>query len=460
MESFPEELVSALKEVVSSSSWQCVGEEGRFSSPCTKLYSEDGEHLVLIHTDGKFYAMDSACPHEGGPLEQGDIEELCNGRLALTCPWHDFEFCLEDGSSSSGLQNQVYEVKVCEGKVYINTPDALSLVPWKREKCKLSGNIEHGESANNVDDESSLTYWASKILCTADPEKKAKLTQQAQQLWDSGNITDIGQTEPPAQPSRKENLTIVQPGRIKRGKGGTLVLFFLGNLRGKPPKFSSRPWQKRGIPLKRPPRFWPSGASRIALLHSLANIEQWAIDLSWDIIARFANIQLQTGEKLPKEFFSDFVKVAGDEAKHYCLLQKRLTELGSSFGDLPVHNGLWQSASDTAHDLLGRLAIVHMVHEARGLDVHPQTLQRFLAQGDEGSAQILEVLYTDEITHVAAGLRWFTYICAKEQRDCLSTFHELVPLYFKGYLKPPFNTEGRKSAGMSEEWYLPLVKPS
>lgn len=27
--------------------------------------------------------------------------------------------------------------------------------------------------------------------------------------------------------------------------------------------------------------------------------------------------------------------------------------------------GLWQSASDTAHDLLGRLAIVHMVHEAR-----------------------------------------------------------------------------------------------
>lgn len=154
------------------------------------------------------------------------------------------------------------------------------------------------------------------------------------------------------------------------------------------------------------------------------------------------------------------MKVAGDEAKHFCLLEKRLVDLGSHFGDLPVHNGLWQSASDTAHDLLGRLAIVHMVHEARGLDVHPQTLQRFLAQGDESSAQVLEVIYTDEITHVAAGLKWFTYICNSEQRDCLSTFHEMVPLYFRGYLKPPFNTEGRKSAGMSEEWYLPLVKPS
>ncbi|XP_063781689.1 uncharacterized protein HI_0077-like isoform X1 [Pseudophryne corroboree] len=423
MEGFPQELVSALKEVVSNSNWQCVGERESFISPCTKLYSEDGEHLVLIHTDGKFYAMDSACPHEGGPLEQGDIEELCNGRLALTCPWHDFEFCLDDGSSSSGLQNQVYDVKLCEGKVYIMAQNALSLTPWKETQCKLSGDTESTESTQVIDDESSLTYWANKILCTPNPEEKAKLTHQVQELWKSWKVTELGQVEPPAQPSRKESLTIVQPGRIKRGKGGTL-------------------------------------ASRIALLHSLANIEQWAIDLSWDIIARFAGFQLQTGEKLPKEFFSDFVKVAADEAKHFCLLEKRLAELGSNFGDLPVHNKLWESASDTAHDLLGRLAIVHMVHEARGLDVHPQTLQRFLAQGDEGSARILEVIYTDEITHVAAGLKWFTYICAKEQRDCLSTFHELVPLYFRGYLKPPFNAEGRKSAGMSEEWYLPLVKPS
>ncbi|KAM3927232.1 Rieske domain-containing protein isoform 2-T2 [Leptodactylus fuscus] len=367
--------------------------------------------------------MDSACPHEGGPLEQGDIEDLCDGRLALTCPWHYFEFCLDDGSSSSGLQNQVYEVKVCEGKIYIQTQNALSLTPWKKTQSKQQGSIGAAGSTQAIDDECSLTYWASKILCTPNPEEKAKLTNQVQELWNSGKITEIGHTEPPAQPSRKENLTIVQPGRIKRGKGGTL-------------------------------------ASRIALLHSLANIEQWAIDLSWDIIARFATFQLQTGEKLPKEFFSDFVKVAGDEAKHYCLLEKRLVELGSHFGDLPVHNGLWQSASDTAHHLLGRLAIVHMVHEARGLDVHPQTLQRFLAQGDESSSEILEVIYTDEITHVAAGMKWFTYICNMEQRDCLSTFHELVPLYFKGYLKPPFNTEGRKSAGMSEEWYLPLVKPS
>ncbi|KAJ1179428.1 hypothetical protein NDU88_004662 [Pleurodeles waltl] len=419
-----EELVLALREVVSNSNWQFVGEKESFRSHCTKLYSQDGEHIVLVHTrDDKFYAMDSACPHEGGPLELGDIEEMGNGRFALICPWHDFDFFLDDGSSSSGLQNQVYDVKECDGNVYVKMQSSLSRIPIKETEvrlCDTNLSIEHSQYS---DSENSLSFWAAKILCTPDPEEKAKLTHQIQELWNTEQITEIGQTEPPPQPSRKTNLRIVEPGKIKRGKGGTL-------------------------------------ASRIALLHSLANIEQWAIDLSWDIIVRFAAAQQPNGVQLPREFFSDFVKVAGDEAKHYKMLQKRLIELGSDFGTLPVHNGLWQSAADTSHNLLARLAIVHMVHEARGLDVHPQTLRRFAAQGDDESVKVLEVIYGDEITHVAAGLKWFTYICSKEERDCLSTFHELVPLYFKGYLKPPFNTEGRKTAGMTEEWYLPLVKPA
>ena len=50
------------------------------------------------------------------------------------------------------------------------------------------------------------------------------------------------------------------------------------------------------------------------MLHSLANIEQWAIDLSWDIIGRFSLVKINNKE-LPEEFFSDFLKVADDEAK-------------------------------------------------------------------------------------------------------------------------------------------------
>ena len=46
-------------------------------------------------------------------------------------------------------------------------------------------------------------------------------------------------------------------------------------------------------------------------------------------------------------------------------MEKRLIELGSYFGALPVHNGLWESADTTKDNFLARLAIVHMVHEAR-----------------------------------------------------------------------------------------------
>lgn len=195
-------------------------------------------------------------------------------------------------------------------------------------------------------------------------------------------------------------------------------------------------------------------ASRIALIHSLANIEQWAIDLSWDIICRYSSLEYPDKTKLPKDFYDDFIKVACDEAKHFNLLEKRLIELGSYFGALPVHNGLWESATITKENFLSRLAIVHMVHEARGLDVHPQTRLRFLKNNDELSVELLDILYRDEITHVAAGIKWFQYSCKKCELNYIETFHDLVKKYFKGYLKPPFDTDGRNSAGMDEQVYI------
>lgn len=99
----------------------------------------------------------------GGPLDQGDIEDLGDGKLALICPWHDFDFSLETGSSSTGLQvgcsnetvsvltelvltlcqilsqNQVYKVRVVDGKLYINTQSSLSLYPVPVTKKAIQG---------------------------------------------------------------------------------------------------------------------------------------------------------------------------------------------------------------------------------------------------------------------------------------------------------------------------------
>ncbi|KAL8050592.1 hypothetical protein ABFX02_06G090500 [Erythranthe guttata] len=208
--------------------------------------------------------------------------------------------------------------------------------------------------------------------------------------------------------------------------------------------------------------------SRRAIVHSLVNTESWAIDLSWDIIARFGK-----QESMPRDFFTDFVKVAQDEGRHFTLLAARLEELGSSYGALPAHAGLWDSAIATSKDLLARLAIEHCVHEARGLDVLPTTISRFRNGGDEKTAELLEkVIYPEEITHCAAGVKWFKYIYLRSKNPALDSdfevseeseaeviqkFHETVRAFFRGPLKPPFNEAARKTAGFGPQWYEPLA---
>ena len=94
---------------------------------------------------------------------------------------------------------------------------------------------------------------------------------------------------------------------------------------------------------------------RIALLHSLAHIELNAIDMTWDLLGRFGH------EPMPRSFFDDWVEVGRQEAEHFELISVRLSELGSSYGDLPAHDGLWQAAQATGHSLIARVAIVPLI---------------------------------------------------------------------------------------------------
>jgi uncharacterized ferritin-like protein (DUF455 family) len=198
-------------------------------------------------------------------------------------------------------------------------------------------------------------------------------------------------------------------------------------------------------------RAFGSHAGRIALLHALAHIELNAIDLAWDLVARFA------GEELPRAFFDDWVEVAADEAYHFELLAGRLAELGARYGDLPAHDGLWEAAGATAADLLARLAVVPLVLEARGLDVTPEMTARLERVRDTESATILHRIYRDEIGHVATGLRWFNRLCLARGLDPQVVFQDRVRRFFKGELKPPFNHQARVAAGFPRDYYEPLA---
>jgi len=188
---------------------------------------------------------------------------------------------------------------------------------------------------------------------------------------------------------------------------------------------------------------------RIALLHALAHIELNAIDLGWDIVARFPG--------LPRAFYDDWVGVAAEEAEHFALLEARLSTLGGAYGDLPAHDGLWESAAATAHDILARLAVVPLVLEARGLDVTPEMIRRLERAGDPDSAAILRRIYADEIDHVAAGARWFDVLCRDQGLDPETVFHDRVRRYFKGHIKAPFNRDARDRAGFPARYYETLA---
>jgi uncharacterized ferritin-like protein (DUF455 family) len=235
--------------------------------------------------------------------------------------------------------------------------------------------------------------------------------------WAEGALT-IGDAEPPARPARPDRPVLRPPKEMPKRRA-----------------FGSR-------------------TGRIALLHALAHIELNAIDLGWDIVARFV------GEGLPRGFFDDWVGVATEEAGHFALLAARLGELGARYGDLPAHDGLWEAAAATADDLLARLAVVPLVLEARGLDVTPQIVARLERAGDAQSAAILRHIYRQEVGHVAVGVRWFDRLCHARGLVPEQAFRERVGRCFKGDLKPPFNHAARAAANFPACYYEPLSGPA
>jgi nitrite reductase/ring-hydroxylating ferredoxin subunit len=56
-----------------------------------ELVAED-RIVALFNVDGKLFALDGICPHQGGPLGQGDL-----AGCVVTCPWHGWQFDVRSG---------------------------------------------------------------------------------------------------------------------------------------------------------------------------------------------------------------------------------------------------------------------------------------------------------------------------------------------------------------------------
>jgi uncharacterized ferritin-like protein (DUF455 family) len=181
---------------------------------------------------------------------------------------------------------------------------------------------------------------------------------------------------------------------------------------------------------------------RAMLVHSIAHIELNAIDLALDVVWRFAG--------MPEDFYTDWVRIAQEEAKHFMLLRQHLVDMGFDYGDFPAHNTLWDMAERTRGDLLARIGIVPRTMEARGLDASPGVKNKLVSVGDHRAGEILDIILQEEIGHVAAGNRWYRYLCAQRDLNPVSTYAELIAQYDAPKLRPPFNMAARRLAGFEE----------
>jgi uncharacterized ferritin-like protein (DUF455 family) len=178
-----------------------------------------------------------------------------------------------------------------------------------------------------------------------------------------------------------------------------------------------------------------------ALIHALTHIEFTAINLALDVVYRF--------QDLPTDFHSDWLRIAAEEAYHFWLLRDHLRTLGHDYGDFPAHGGLWETAMETRHDPLARMAVIPRYFEARGLDVTPGIQNKLRAYGDQAGGDILDIILRDEIGHVAAGDRWFRYLCEQRSLDPEPEYREQIDAAGLPRPRKPFNQEARTRAGFS-----------
>ena len=243
-------------------------------------------------------------------------------------------------------------------------------------------------------------------LLATDPTTKCDLTQQLQQAalagelhWDFDTpVLDFARAGQPDKP------VLVDPKQVKPRKMAT-----------------------------------PEGYA--ALLHAVAHIEFNAINLALDAAYRFRHIA--------PEFQLDWLRVAAEEAQHFCLMRERLQAHGFDYGDFEAHNHLWDMAYKTAYDPLLRMALVPRVLEARGLDVTPAMRAKIEQKGDAATCAVLDIIYRDEVGHVKVGNDWYHCLCQQRGLDALSVFKQLIQRYdlflFRGHL----NIEARERAGFS-----------
>ena len=262
-----------------------------------------------------------------------------------------------------------------------------------------------------------LRALALQCLLEPDPAAKALAVAAMAQAWADGALT----LDPAAAPQPDGAI----PGRPAKPE---LV----------PPRLVGR-------------RSMATLEGRAMLVHALSHIEFNAVNLALDALWRFPG--------MPAGYYTDWLRVAKEEAYHFSMLSAHLQGLGYAYGDFTAHDSLWEMVERTREDVTARMALVPRTLEARGLDSIPPLRAKIAQAGDMAAAAILDIILRDEIGHVEIGNRWYRHLCGLRGLEPRATYDELAARYRAPVLKGPFNFEARREAGFTEAELGQLGQP-
>lgn len=188
-------------------------------------------------------------------------------------------------------------------------------------------------------------------------------------------------------------------------------------------------------------------------LHFFANHELLAIEMMAQALLLFPDLTLQQKKLL--------VKTLSEEQKHFQLYRERMKDFQVEFGDFPLNSFFWTFMENVhTHDEF--FAVISLTFEQANLDFANYYKGIFADVGDEKTAEVLNVVYEDEIKHVARGRHEITQslkISSKEASDLWDYYCEilpppLTPSRAKGMI---FDESARSRAGLPSDFISSLL---
>jgi nitrite reductase/ring-hydroxylating ferredoxin subunit len=102
--------------------WIAVGAPGEIPDKCARIVvAANGERIAVFRDGNQVGALTNVCAHQNGPIGEGRIVNGC-----VTCPWHGYEYRLEDGCAPPPFTEKLatYRVRLRDGVIEVD-PNAL-----------------------------------------------------------------------------------------------------------------------------------------------------------------------------------------------------------------------------------------------------------------------------------------------------------------------------------------------